>query len=96
MPETDYRILESGILPELIPVTGKVWPYALFEPDSVRVSCTVGYGNQAEHVPPEFVAAVQLLVGHYFENREAVLVGVTGADLPMGVKDILMPQVIWF
>lgn len=35
--------------------------------------------------------AALLVLGHLFENRQAVLVGVTASDLPMGFKALLMP-----
>lgn len=37
------------------------------------------------------VCACLLMVGHLFENRQAVLVGATPATLPMGFESILAP-----
>lgn len=37
------------------------------------------------------LAAVRLTLGHLYANREAVVSGVTVAELPLGVNDILRP-----
>ncbi|MCZ4351536.1 head-tail connector protein [Roseovarius aestuarii] len=90
----DYRLIQSGVLTCVVPVTGASWPVALCEPDAVRVTCIVGYGD-AEDVPANFVVAMLLLTGHYYANRDASLIGVQGGELPLGVKDLLNPHVVW-
>lgn len=40
---------------------------------------------------PAANAAVLLLVGHFYRNREAVVVGVPAVDLPMAVEWLLDP-----
>jgi hypothetical protein len=42
-------------------------------------------------VPEELIAATLLLVGTWYENREAVVVGTTATELPLSVKSLLMP-----
>lgn len=39
--------------------------------------------------PDDLRQAVLMIVGHWYENREASLVGVVAQSLPMGVADIL-------
>lgn len=90
----NYRVDQSGALARLIPATGFAWPVTLNEPDTVYVTCEVGYGA-ASDVPAHFVVAMQLLVGHYYENREATLVGFSAEELPFGVKDILQSHIVW-
>lgn len=36
-------------------------------------------------------AAMRLILGHLFENREGVVAGVTVAEVPMGVYALLRP-----
>lgn len=36
--------------------------------------------------PADIKLAVKLLVGHYFENRESVVVGTTASEVPMSVQ----------
>jgi uncharacterized phiE125 gp8 family phage protein len=65
--------------------------------DSVwRVTYTAGYGDIMS-VPAALRAAVKLLAGHLFENREAVVIGnVTAVELPLGVQYLINPfRVPW-
>lgn len=65
---------------------GQGWPSdASSDPGSVRVRYVAGFGD-AEDVPAVIKAGIKLLVGHWFENREASVVGVSVSDLPMGVQ----------
>jgi uncharacterized phiE125 gp8 family phage protein len=71
---------------------GKCWPTVTLQPGpAIRVRYVAGYG--APYVVPEtYKQAIRLLVGHYYENREAVTVaaGVTATALPMAVDSLLM------
>lgn len=51
--------------------------------------------DEFETVPDDLVSAVKMLAAHWFENREASLVGVSGQDLPTGVDDILTNRREW-
>jgi uncharacterized phage protein (predicted DNA packaging) len=43
-------------------------------------------------VPAGIVEAVLQLASHLYENREAVLIGQGGSELPYGVTDFLRPH----
>jgi hypothetical protein len=43
----------------------------------------------ADAVPPALVEAVGQLAAHWYENREATLVGATAQELPFGVWPII-------
>lgn len=52
----------------------------------------LGYTLAAQYpnaVPPALDHAVLLMTGHYYANREASVIGVTAAELPLGVCDIV-------
>jgi len=40
---------------------------------------------------PSILAAVRLTLGHLYANRESVVTGVSVAELPLGVTDLLRP-----
>lgn len=40
-------------------------------------------------IPASLKQAVLLLAAHFYENREAVLVGITAGDLPFGVISLI-------
>jgi len=46
-------------------------------------------------VPEPLLQAMKLLVGHWFENREGVLIGVTARELPLAVQSLIFPYRIW-
>lgn len=68
---------------------GASWPSTYTRPDAVTITFVAGYGA-ASAVPPAIKHAMLLLIGHHFENRQAVIEG-TFKDLPMGVQTLLMP-----
>lgn len=63
------------------------WPSNVLVPiNGVRIRFVCGFGAATANVDPRAIQAMYLLIGHYYENREAVFMGRTSpADLPMGV-----------
>lgn len=58
--------------------------------DAVRVTFTAGYGAAGSNVPAALRSAVLLLVGHFYQHREAVTGG-QRAELPLGVAALIGP-----
>lgn len=56
----------------LYPAYNQTWPDARLQPNSIQVTFTCGYGATAASVPHTARQAIQLLAGHWWENREAV------------------------
>jgi hypothetical protein len=46
-------------------------------------------GTGQEAIPPALVEAVSQIAAHWYENREATLVGVSAQELPFGVWAIV-------
>jgi len=89
--------LPTRIIPTLAATT---WPIAAAGvPDAVRVRFTAGFqysdspadSPEPEVIPEPIRQAVLLLVGHWFENRADVAVGVSAAPVPQGVLDLIAP-----
>lgn len=55
----------------------------------VRYTLNAGYAN-AEAVPPDLKAAVQMLVAHWYQHREAVMAGAM-TEVPMAVSALVAP-----
>lgn len=69
--------------------TDQTWPAdVLREVNGVDIQVVVGFGDDAD-VPEEYKQAIKLLVGHFYENREDIIVGSQVHEIPMGVKDLL-------
>lgn len=45
--------------------------------------------------PADLQLAILQLAGHWFENREAVIIGASGADVPLSYWDLLLPHRRW-
>lgn len=46
-------------------------------------------GTGQEEIPPALVEAVSELAAHWYENREASVIGMSATALPFGVQDII-------
>ena len=56
----------------------------------VNITLTAGFGA-ADDVPQALKQAILLLVGHWYENREAVNIGNITTELPMAVNALISP-----
>ena len=54
----------------------------------VKITISAGFGSAAE-TPSAIKVAIKMMVGHWYENREAVVVGMSVVDLPMAVNALL-------
>ena len=63
------------------------WPSnILIGVNGVRIRFVCGFGLTSATVDPRAILAMKLLIGHYYENREAVFMGRTNPTLlPQGV-----------
>ena len=70
--------------------SGQSWPGTTLKTAAgVTITFVAGYGATSASVPESIRQAILLLVGHWYENREAT-VGVGNMQvLPMGVKALL-------
>lgn len=62
--------------------------------DRLVVEYTAGYGD-ADAVPANFKQAMLLMIGHWYENREAVVLATQPAKLPYAVENLLLPHRAW-
>jgi len=78
----------------IYPNYGGLYPLTQAIPNAVTVRCISGYGSTAATVPGPIRAAMKLLIGHWFESREAVS-GDVGMPIPIGVDALLWPFKVW-
>jgi len=75
---------------------GASWPAGQLAPGMpIRVEFTAGYGAAAA-VPERVKQAILLLVGHWYENRETVLVGSISRSLEFAVEALLWQDRFWY
>jgi len=75
----------------VVPAVNYVWPMPICGANVVKVRYVAG----AATTPAPVLAAMKLIVGHLFENREQSIVGLTINELPMGVMSLLDTYRIW-
>lgn len=86
---TDYLSAVNGAEPQVLPVDH--WPTGeLFDVDSIRVDFVAGFGG-ADDVPADLRHAILMLAAHWYETREAVIVGTTVRKVPFAVDALVAP-----
>ena len=65
----------------------QTWPGARYQPDSITVRFVAGQARTA--IPERLKAAMLLLVGHWFDHREEVVVGSTANEIPFAADALL-------
>ncbi|GGA81239.1 hypothetical protein GCM10011491_05640 [Brucella endophytica] len=59
-----------------------------------RIDETYGAPEQ-QPVPPSLIEAIYQLAAHWYENREASIVGVNAQEVPFGVRQIVNEYRDW-
>ena len=87
---TDY-ILDNRWYPaKLKPAPGTNWPAVLAEERVITIEATVGMTE----LPSDLKQAALLMIGHFYENREAVASGPAPHTMPMAVQYLIEPYKI--
>ena len=82
------------------PIANAYWPDTLDVPNAVRVRFQAGYdlpsaSPQDNPFPPQYRAAVLLMLAHYYENRSQVeTMPNPPKELELGVKSLLSPDAL--
>lgn len=69
----------------------KSWPATRSEMNAVTVKFVAGYADAAS-VPEALKSAIKMIVAHWYNNREATLVGLKIDDMPYGVKALVRQE----
>lgn len=86
---SDYVLDNSGTMGNSVyPAYGEVWPTPRNQPNCVTVVYVAGAATTGA-IPATFKQAVKLLVGHWYENRESVLVGTISKEIEFAATALL-------
>lgn len=92
---TDFLVDNESEPGRITPAPDTGWPATQNRPNAVSVEFVAGFGD-ASKVPQGIKQAILLMVGHWYENREAVTMqGNNAGELPMAVDSLLMMHRIW-
>jgi len=87
---TKYDVFTDRPRTLITPKYNLVWPATRVHPGVVTVRFIAGYTT----FPDDLKQAIRLMVGHQYENREALVIGVSVATLPIGVQSFLSPYMM--
>lgn len=87
---TAYQIDRGGIKARLLPAYGQSWPSVpLGLANGVTITYRAGFGGHPGAVPSGLTAAIKLMLGDLYENREPVITGAI-------VNKLDTLQALWF
>ncbi|HDZ21933.1 hypothetical protein LCGC14_0714600 [marine sediment metagenome] len=82
-------VVQTGLKPGVIELAFNVTlPTTRSQPNAVTVRYVAGYGD-IDDVPADARLAMLMLLGHWYENREAVVIGTITAEVPKAVDALL-------
>jgi len=88
LSSSKYKVSDSREPGIIQPAFNEVWPVSRREIDAVEIRFVCGYGD-SDATPEGIKQAALLLVGHYFEHREAVAFNAAPAVVPLALQSIL-------
>jgi len=94
---TDVYGVVTGDAGHIYLKNNQSWPSLYNRPDAVTITFVAGYGA-ASAVPPWAAQAIKMLVGHWYENREAVTVPTRMSnilELPLAVPSLIQLHKVW-
>jgi len=77
-----------------VPAYQQTWPSTRSVANAVTIRFVCGYASAAA-VPFSMLAAIKLLVGHWYSNRESSVVGATVQTIPQGVDSLIWQSKVW-
>lgn len=95
LDDTEYWVDLESTPPRVVLRDGFPSLYG-WRPGLIQIVFVAGYGASGSSVPAALKQAVMLLVGHWYENREANITNGYARELPDGVKMLCdMHKVAW-
>jgi uncharacterized phiE125 gp8 family phage protein len=94
LDNTTYEVDNFAEFMRVIMRSGNTWPnISLRNLNGVVVECVAGFGDTAADVPQDIKQAIKMLVGHFYEHREATenkntSVGIA-TYIDMAIKELL-------
>jgi len=89
LDSSKYRVDDKSVIARITEEYDQEWPDVRDVINTVTITFTAGYGSSGSDVPEDLRGAIFLLLGHYYENREAAVVGTIVNTLSLGVDDLL-------
>lgn len=93
MATNTYRIDRHSTPGRIYPLYGQTWPADRLEDENaIQIRWWAGYGPSGTDVPAPIRHAILMLVGYWYDNRSAVLVGSVSKEIEFAVSSLLDSQ----
>ncbi len=92
LSSTQYRVDRNSTPGVVRQLRAGTWPANLDDYNAVAVTWWAGYGSSGTSVPAAIRHAMLMLVAHWYENRNTVLVGSISKQLEFAVESLLSSQ----
>lgn len=92
---TDYVVDAVSRPAQIFAAPLKAWPSVLERPSGVQITWTGGWADAAQ-VDGDLVRAMLLLIGHWDQNREAVVAGTTSTEVQLAYDALIGGNSIQF
>lgn len=86
-----YEVDGASVPPRILRRRGHVWPSPGLLAGGIHIEISVGHGVLATDVPEPLRQAVRLIVAHWYEHREPVVLGENATPVPDTVATLLAP-----
>jgi uncharacterized phiE125 gp8 family phage protein len=90
-PASSYFVDATSEPGRIVPRSGQTFPTATRVANGIEIVFKAGYGNNAQDVRREIRQGILMLIAHYYEQREPVVVGESVARTPAGVEALWRP-----
>ncbi len=89
----EYRVDRNATPGAILPIYGSTWTPHRQDDNAISVTWWAGYGASGSSVPAAIRHAILMLVGHWYESRQAVIAtGAVPQEVPYGVQSLLDSQ----
>jgi uncharacterized phiE125 gp8 family phage protein len=86
----DYIVDTASTPGNIVLAYGSSWPTVTLKPvNAIEIEFVAGYGAYPLAVPFETRAGILLLVSHWYEHREPIVLEGTPARIPLSASDLL-------
>jgi len=86
-----YKVNPHKLVGEFKLKSGQSWPSTFNDDLVVEVEFTAGMATNNEDASHDIKAAILLIVGTLFENRESIVAGISVEEMPLSVNMLLEP-----
>lgn len=71
------------------------WPTVYAKRHAIEMIFVAGYGTSSADLPSGIVHATRLLLSHYYEVREPIVLGTIATQIPESIQSLLWSYRIW-